>query len=689
MVNTSDILFLEYRSECNRGWHMKKLLVPVPHKPKSLYHPQHHKPLSSAWVSSSSITNAAKWNSKTNVVITHPTLVVMESCSSMRQLRQIQARMTLTGLITHTFPLSRVLAFCALADAGDIRYADILFHRIHQPNTYMWNTMIRGNCKAQFPTMAFSFLLHMLRRRVQLDSRTFVFALKACKQFSTGLEGESVHCVVRKFGFGSELLVRNGLVHFYADRGLLEHARQVFDESSYRDVITWTTMIDGYAAHNCSDEAMGLFGLMLGSAVEPNEVTLIAVLSACSQKGDIGMGKSIHENVEKKNMSCSLSLHNALLDMYVKCGSLMAARELFDRMETRDVFSWTSMVNGYAKCGDLESARSFFDQTPQKNVVCWSAMIAGYSQNNQPKESLKLFHEMIGAGVVPVEHTLVSVLSACGQLSCLNLGHWIHQYFVNGKRMPLSVTLANAIVDMYAKCGSIDAAEEVFSGMSERNLVSWNSMIAGYAANGQAKRAIDVFYQMKYMGFKPDDITFVSLLTACSHGGLISEGQEYFDIMERNYGIKPKKEHYACMIDLLGRTGLLKEAYELITNMPMQPCEAAWGALLNACRMHGNVELARLSAYNLLSLDPEDSGIYVLLANTCANERKWGDVKRVRSIMRENGVKKIPGHSLIDIGGEVKEFLVADESHPQSEEIYTVLNEIFLLSKLDECDFEL
>lgn len=549
--------------------------------------------------------------------------------------------------------------------------------------------MIRGYGNARLPAVAFSFFLYMIRRRVEMDSRSFVFALKACEQFSGVYEGESVHCLVWKMGFDYELLVRNGLIHFYSERGLLKHAREVFDESSDKDVVTWTTMIDGYAAQKCSHEAMEVFKLMLLGDVEPNEVTLIAVLSACSEMGDLEMGKKVHEKVKEKCMGCSLSLHNALLVMYVKCGHLIAARELFDRVETRDVYSWTCMVNGYAKCGDLESARRFFDQTPQKNVVSWNAMIAGYSQNNKPEESLKLFHEMVGGGLVPDEHTLVSVLSACGQLTCLNLGYWIHQYFVVGKRMSLSVTLANVMVDMYAKCGSIDAAAEVFSTMPERNLISWNSMIAGYAANGRAKQAINVFDQMRNVGFKPDNITFVSLLTACSHGGLISEGREYFDNMERSYGIKPQREHYACMVDLLGRTGLLEEAYKLITNMPMQPCEAAWGALLNACRMHGNVELARLSARNLLSLDPEDSGIYMLLANVCANDRKWSDVRRVRSLMRDKGVKKIPGHSLIEIDGDFIEFLVADESHPQSEEIYKVLDEIFLLSKLEDCSCEL
>ncbi|KAK7272779.1 hypothetical protein RIF29_13818 [Crotalaria pallida] len=635
----------------------------------------------------------SRWKSRSNVVITHPTLIIMESCLDMRQLKQIQAHMTRTGLISHTFPLSRLLAFSALSD---FRHSLLLWtHLILHPNTYMWNTMIRACLHANIPTLAFSFFLHMMRMRQTLtqkmDSRTFVSALKACHNFSGLSHGESLHCVLFKMGFHSHLLVRNGLIHFYAARrASLNNARKVFDQSYDKDVVTWTTMIHGYAALHCSDTALELFNLMLASGVEPNEVTLIAVLSACSCKGNLEMGKSIHESIEKnKRMSsCSLSLHNALLDMYIKCGCLIHARELFDRMGTRDVYSWTSLVNGYAKCGDLESARSFFDRTPQKNSVSWSAMIAGYSQNNKPKESLKLFHEMIGAGMAPVEHTLVSVLSACGQLSCLSLGHWIHEYFVNGKKMHLSVTLGNAVIDMYAKCGSINAAAQVFSSMSERNLVSWNSMIAGYAANGLAKQAVSLFDRMRNMGFKPDDITFVSLLTACSHGGLILQGQDYFDSMERNYGIKPKREHYACMIDLLGRNGLLEEAYVFITKMPMQPSEAAWGALLNACRMHGNVELAKFSAWNLLSLDPDDSGIYVLLANICANERKWADVKKVRSLMREKGVKKIPGHSLIEIEGEFKEFLVADVSHPQSEEIYKVLDEMYLLSKLEDVDWK-
>ncbi|KAH0992195.1 hypothetical protein GBA52_003678 [Prunus armeniaca] len=630
---------------------------------------------------SSTSTTKAIWNSKTNVIITNPTLLIMESCTTMLELKQIQAQMTCTGLITHTFPLSRILAFCALADGGDIQYAHLLFTQIEKPNTYMWNTMIRGYCKVQIPTIGFSFFGQMVRQRVEMDSRSFIFVLKACEQLKRILEGHSVHCLIWKMAFDSDLLVRNGLVHYYAKGGFLSLARKVFDESFVRDVVTWTTMIDGYATRTCSDEAMKLFGSMLVSDVKPNEVTIIAVLSACSDKGNVGVGKTIHEYVQKKNVNCSLNLLNALLDMYVKCGCLTAAKETFDNMKVRDVFSWTSMVNGYAKLGDLNSARKFFNDMPERNVVSWNAMIAGYTQNNRPSEALKLFHEMVETGLVLTENSLVCVLSACGQLGCLDLGQWIHQHYLNRRCIQPSVILGNALMDMYAKCGSINSATELFGEMPERNLVSWNTMIAGYA--GHAKEALTLFNQMKTMGLKPDDITFVVVLSACSHGGLVSQGREHFESMARDYDVEPKEEHYACMIDLLGRVGRLEEAYQLINKMPMEAGVSAWGALLNACKIHGNVDLAKLSAEKLLELDPEDSGIYVLLANLYANKKRWDDVRIVRSLMKERGVRKNPGHSLIEVEGEFHEFLAADKSHPQLEEIYKVLNEIYFFIRLE------
>ncbi|CAK7357050.1 unnamed protein product [Dovyalis caffra] len=636
--------------------------------------------------SSTTSAKPTKWNSPTNTIITHPILVALESCTSMLQLKQIQAHMTKTSLITHTFPVSRVLAFCALSDAGDINYAHLLFSQLQNPNTYIWNTMIRGYSKAKMGHVGFLYFCEMVQQGVEMDSRSIVFALKACEQFLGVLEGKSVHCVIWKMGFVYALLVQNGLVHFYGLRGCLGLARQVFDEISDRDVVSWTSMIDGYSEHNWSDEALRLFDsmLMYGNA-EPNEVTMIAVLSACTQKEDLRLGKTCHEYVKTRNVTCSLNLMNSILDMYVKCGCLDSARGIFDTMGARDVFSWTTMVNGYAKSGELELARTLFNEMPERNVVSWNAMIAGYSQNNQPKEALKLFHLMLEAEFVPMENTLVCVLSACGQLGCLDFGHWIHRNFIGTKHSKMSLIVANAFIDMYAKCGVIHEAAKVFNDMPERNLVSWNSMIAAYASHGHAKQALIVFEQMMSEKFKPDDITFVGVLSACSHGGLVAEGREYFQNMKRKYGIEPKREHYACMIDSLGRVGLLEDAYELITKMPMEPSAAAWGALVHGCRIHGNVELAKMAAPRLLELDPEDSGTYVLLANACAKGRRWDDVRMARSTMRERRVKKIPGCSKIEVEGKFHEFLAGDESHLQSEGIYKALDQIFVISELEDC----
>ncbi|XP_050218069.1 pentatricopeptide repeat-containing protein At2g22410, mitochondrial-like [Mercurialis annua] len=626
------------------------LNFPFP-RPQKLLHNYNPLPfLSNPFSSSSSSPKSTKWNSTTNVIITHPILLIMESCTSMAQLKQIQAHMTTTALITHTFPVSRVLAFSALAGTGDINHAHLLFNQIKSRNTYIWNTMIRGYCNSKLPVVGMFFFNRMVQERVQMDARSFVFALKACEQFSGVLEGESVHCVIWKMGFACGLLVQNGLIHFYSGYGCSSFARQVFDEMPVRDVVSWTSMIGYYSVHNCYGEALEVFDSMLLSGVEPNEVTMISVLSACAQKRDLSLGESLCEYMRRKSLNYSLNLMNAILDMYVKCGCLGKAREVFDNMRIRDVFSWTSIVNGYAKSGELELARKLFDDIPesQRNVVSWNAMIAGYSQNNRPKEAVDLFREMVETGLIPIENTLVCALSACGQLGFFDLGRWIHMFHVEGKNNGTSVIIANALINMYAKCGAIDAAAEVFDGMPKRNLVSWNSMIVAYASHGYAKQAILEFEQMTREGCKPDDITFVGVLTACSHGGLVAEGQTYFRGMERKFGSKPKEEHYACMIDLLGRVGLLDDAYELITKMPMQPSEAAWGALLNASKMHGNIEMAKLAAREVLLLNPEDSGAYVLLATTCANGRRWSDVKTIRSVMKERQLKKIPGHSLIE-----------------------------------------
>lgn len=630
-------------------------------------------------------SNTKKWNStpNPNLIITHPTLLLIESCNSMSQARQIQAHMMRTGLVFHLFPISRLLSFIALDENGDLRYANALFSQILEPNVYIWNTIIRGCVKKGFFDMGFCYFVRMVKECVEMDKRSYVFGLKACGGLEDFRVGESVYCRIWKVGFVGDVIIRNGLIHFYCESGKLSCASRVFYERETRDVVSWTSIIDGNVKNEMVDEALRLFDEMCESRVEPNDVTMVAVFSACAQKGELRLGERIMEFAEMRGVRFSLNMMNSMLDMYVKCGGLEKARVIFEQMEVKDIFAWTSMINGHAKNGEVELARKLFDEMPERNVVSWNAMIGGYSQNNRPKEALKLFHEMEREGLDPMESTLVSVLSACAQSGYMDIGQRINDYYVKQKRIPLTVILGNAFVDMYAKCGNIDTAREIFDEMTKKDLVSYNSMIVAYASHGHADKALSLFELIREVGFKPDDITFVGILSACAHGGLVEKGWGYFRDME-SFGLTPAMEHYACMIDLLGRVGLLEEAYELIRSMPMEPDEAIWGALLNGCRMHANVELGKLAAEKLMILDPKDSGTYVLLASLCANKRKWGDVRMARSLMRDKGIKKIPGSSLIEVDGEFHEFLVADESHPESKAIYKVLKEILLFSKSDQ-----
>ncbi|KNA02663.1 hypothetical protein SOVF_216550 [Spinacia oleracea] len=584
----------------------------------------------------------------------------MEQCSSMSELKQIQAQMTRKGLIFHVFPVSRIIAFCAISNHGDMNYARLIFNQIPNPNVYIWNTMIRGYSRAKNPELGLSIFRKMVREEVEMDGRSFVFALKAFGLFSGFREGKSIHCRICKLGFDSSVLVQNGLLHFYSDGGFLGCARKVFDECPVKDVVTWTAMIDGYVQKSNPDEALNLFDLMVCGEIVPNEVTMITVLSACALKRDLDLGRRMHGYIEKFNVKCTLNLINALLDMYVKCGCMMTATRIFEEMKFKDVFSWTSMVNGFAKHGELEMARKYFDEMPVKNVVAWNAMISGYSQNNQPKNALKLFEEMVKEGLIPIdEATLVPAFSACAQSG-------------------------NALIDMYSKCGRIDIAEDLFNEMPNKDLVTYNSLIVGYSDHGKANLALTLFNKMTDQGIKLDNITFIAILSACSHAGLVSKGKEIFTDMQQKFGLQPKAEHYVCMIDLLGRVGLLEEAYDMIRNMHIEPDEAAWGALLNACRIHGYADFGKYVAEKLIDLNPDDSGTYVVLANLCAKEKRWVDVRNVRSMMREKGVRKTRGHSFIEVEGDFHEFSAADDSHPKSKDIYKMLKDVFVMSNVEE-----
>lgn len=373
--------------------------------------------------------------------------------------------------------------------------------------------------------------------------------------------------------------------------------------------------------------------------------------------------------------------------MYSTCGNLMLARQVFDEISQPDLPSWNSIVNANVKVGLIDVARKVFDEMPERNVISWSCMINGYVSCGEYKEALALFREMQmveANGVRPNEFTMSSVLSACGRLGALEHGKWIHAYI--GKcGMEVGVVLGTSLIEMYAKCGIIERAKWVFDNMGPHNkdVMSWSAMISGLAMYGHAEECLELFTEMTSYGVRPNAVTFLGVLCACVHGGLVSEGKEYFRRMSEEFGITPLIQHYGCMVDLFGRAGLIQEARNLVNSMPMDPDVPVWGALLSGSRMHGDIETCEIALRKLIELDPTNSGAFVLLSNVYAKMGRWADVRHVRDLMEARGIKKVPGCSLVEVGGVLHEFFVGDDSHPETKEIYKMLDEIMKRLKME------
>lgn len=363
-------------------------------------------------------------------------------------------------------------------------------------------------------------------------------------------------------------------------------------------------------------------------------------------------------------------------------GDVAHARVLFDSMPTRDLISWNSIIDAYVKAGDMQSANELFDNMDEKNVISWSIIIDGYVKHGNPKKSLDIFRQMLCQGIKPDKISIAGAVSACAQLGALDQGRWIHMY-IKKKNIVVDIVVQTALVDMYMKCGRVEEASSIFSDMKERNVVTWNVMISGLGLNGFGRAALDCFMQMEVTGIPMDDLIFVSVLTACSHAGLIVEGLDIFCRME-TWGIGPKLEHYGCLIDLLGRAGQLDKALSIIDSMPMKQNAELWGSLLLACQIHHNVALAEVVVERLKELKADECGVYVLMSNIYADVGKWEGVGRVRKVMREQNLKKNSGKSVIEIGSAIEEFTSGRTLQRQSEEIAKVLWSLLKVENFDE-----
>ncbi|KAF7823242.1 pentatricopeptide repeat-containing protein [Senna tora] len=439
-------------------------------------------------------------------------------------------------------------------------------------------------------------------------------------------------------------------------------------------------LISGFSESSNPSQAVMLYAHMLFCVhdLKGIEFSVPSVIKACGRSRAFREAHQILAHVLKTRLWYDPFVTNSVVRMWLELGEIELARKVFDRMPVRDLISWNSLITGYL--------RDVFMTMKVKDVVTWTTMISACVLNHRPRKGLDLFREMLRIGIRPDAPSIVSVLSAIADLGFVEEGKWIHTY-ISANKIDRSGSsfIGSALVNMYAKCGQIEHAYHVFRSISHlKNIGDWNSMISGFAIHGLGHEAIKLFLEMEMAELKPDDITFLGLLSACNHGGLTNEGQFYFQTMQVKYNMVPKIQHYGCIIDLLGRAGHLQEALRITYHMPLEPDVLIWKAILSASMKHNKVETARIAALRAIELDPEDSSCYVLLSNMYAKVGMWDEVGKVRTMMKKRGVRKIPGCSSIFVNGKVHEFLIGKAMDlGDNENVHCMIEEMVSKLKLE------
>ncbi|KAJ4960625.1 hypothetical protein NE237_020535 [Protea cynaroides] len=619
-----------------------------------------------------------------------------------------------------------------------------VFRGMHMKSLVSWNTMISMFSENGFSEQSFDVLREMMlcEEVLRPDDATLVTILPVCAGEGDVEMGRVVHGLAVKLGVSQEITVNNALIDMYTKCGYVADASILFENSKQRNVVTWNAMIVGYSREG---DVFGTFNLLRGMQMEDevgatraDAITILNVLPACLKQSELRSLKMLQGYAFRIGCHFDDLVASALLAAYAKCGSLSFANNVFYSLHNKTVSSWNAIIGGYAqngdpskaidfffqmmhsglvpdrftigslllacanmksveygktihgfilhhgletdsyigislislyiRCGRTLSARVLFDRMEERNLIAWNSMISGYSQNGHPDEALDLFRKMLQEGSRPYEIAITSVFGACAQLSALRLGKEIHCFALKVD-LTADPYVGSSILDMYAKSGCIDQSRKVFDRLREKDVVSWTVLITGYGINGCGEEAIKLFERMQREGLNPDGYTYVGILMACSHAGLVERGLEYFVEMQSEYGIEPRLEHYACVVDMLGRSGHLDEAVKLIERMEEKPDAGIWAALLSACRIHGDVSLGEKVADKLLDLEPDKPENHVLLSNLFAGSGRWDDVRKIRGRMKEMGLQKDAGCSWIQVKGKVYKFVVGDDARPESEEI--------------------
>ncbi|GAB4836135.1 hypothetical protein Ancab_001050 [Ancistrocladus abbreviatus] len=450
------------------------------------------------------------------------------------------------------------------------------------------------------------------------------------------------------------------------------HSYQLFIGSPRRTAYMWNTMIKVFTEKNEPTKALSFYKHMLAHGFFPNNYTFSFTIRASVDLTDLSLGLMLHAQVVKLGWESYDFVQNGLIHLYAICNATSASRQLLDESFSVDVVAWTAVINGCLKCGQVEVARHLFDVMPRRNEVSWGAMITGYAQMGFFKEALELFNDMLVAGFGPHHACIVGALTACAFLGALDQGRWVHAY-VDRNGMELDTKLGTALVEMYAKCGCIEMAIWVFEKIPCKDVFAFTSLISALSNHGLSASAIQLFRRMQKEEVTPNGVTLICVLSACSRMGLVEEGLGIFRSMQSLYGIEPGTEHYGCLIDLLGRAGLLKEAELLVKQMPKEPDSYVLGALLNACRVHGNLEMGEAMVERIMQLSMAHGGVRTLLSNIYASSEQWEGVEKTRKEMEENKVRKTPGCSLIELDGVVHEFGAGQQSPVEKEEVMSSL----------------
>ncbi|KAK8517958.1 hypothetical protein V6N12_016792 [Hibiscus sabdariffa] len=609
--------------------------------------------------------------------------------------------------------VSRTTLVSAYSSSGDIKTARKMFEEtpFSIRDTVFYNAMITGYSRNEDGHACIELFRRMLREEFRPDDFTFTTVLGGlalvvnramqCKQF---------HCVVLKSGAGFVTSVLNALVSVYVNCGSVFEARKLFDEIKEKDELSWTTMVMGYVKNDELDaarelvdgtseklgvawnamisgyvhrgryeEALDMFRKMYFVGIKMDEFAYTSIISCCAHAALFHLGKQVHCYVlrteAKPTPGFLLPVNNALVTLYWKCDKVDWARRIFDNMPVKDLVSWNAILSGYVNAGRFDEGRLFFRKMPERNHLTWTVMISGLAQNGFGEEGLKLFNQMKSEGFQPCDYAFAGAITSCAMLGALETGRQLHAQLVR-LGLDSSLSAGNALITMYARCGVVEAANVLFLTMPCVDSVSWNAMIAALGQHGYGIQALELFEQMLGAGISPDRITFLTILSACSHAGLVKEGQYYFNSMHRLYGITPGEDHYVRLVDLLCRAGKFLEAKDVISSMPFEPGAAVWEALLAGCRTHGNVDLGTQAAERLIELMPQHDGSYVLLSNMYATAGRWNDAANARKLMRDRGVRKEPGCSWVEVENKVHVFLVDDTVHPEVQAIYNYLNKL-------------